>query len=396
MSDIPSSARSTIDLYTDEVLTNPYPAYRALRDQGAAVYLQGADVWFLGRFADVKRALGDWQSFSSAHGIGLNPIINRAWEEALICQDPPVHTDRRKIINEVLGPMALKPVQQTIDRRANELVERLVSEGEVDGVRDFAHDLPVSVVMDLIGWPEDVRPELLGLAEGSWNAAGPDNPRMRAGLVQLERMMKLIADIYDHNRVEPGGFAAQLLAASHAGRIERETAIGMLAGYVVAAFETTISATAAGLALFAAHPHEWEKFRLRPELATRAANEIVRIESPLQNFSRWVATDVVLSDGSPLAAGRRVIVSYASANRDERVFETPDEFRIDRKESQQLGFGYGPHNCAGQSLARMEMTSVFTALAKRVRTIEIAGRPERALNNVSRAYRRLPVRLLAA
>lgn len=178
--------------------------------------------------------------------------------------------------------------------------------------------------------------------------------------------------------------------------INRETAIGMLAGYVVAAFETTISAMAAGIHLFASNPGEWRKLRERPDLAVRAANEIVRLESPLQNFSRWATCDAPLSDGTIVPAGSRVILSYASANRDERQFSQPDDFIIDRKEMQQMGFGHGPHGCAGQGLARMELTAVFTALARRIDHFELVGEAERALNNVSRAFRRLPVRAIAS
>ncbi len=383
-----------LDIYCDEILTDPYPAYRTLRDHGSAVWLDRFEAAFIGRFQDVRSALNDWRTFSSDKGIGLNPIINQAWDEALICQDPPVHTERRKLMNEVLSPIALKPVAETINARARELADRLAEMTEFDGVSDFAHALPVGVVMDLIGWPEDVRPHLLELAEGSWNAAGPDNARMWSGLTQLQQMMQLIEQIYDQNHVLPGGFAEQLIAAAHAGRISRETAIGMLAGYIVAAFETTISAMAAGLALFAENADEWDKLRADPRLAVNAANEIVRIEAPLQNFSRWCTADTELSDGNVVPAGTRVIVSYASANRDERQFSEPDRFIIDRKEKQNLGFGHGPHGCAGQGLARMELTAVFTALAERVERFELAGEPERALNNISRSFRSLPVRAI--
>lgn len=389
------SPRSDIDLYSDAALSDPYPVYRMLRDAGSAVYLERVDAWFIGRFRDVRSALNDWQRFSSANGIGLNPIINEAWDEALICQDPPVHTARRKLITDVLSPMALRPVAQTIDERARALADKLVGMGEFDAVADFAHDLPINVVMDLIGWPREVRPRLLELAEGSWNAAGPDNARMRSGLTQLGQMMALIADIYDRNSVEKGGFAEQLIHASHQGLISRDTAIGMLAGYIVAAFETTISAMASGIWLFAENPAEWEKLRSDTRLAVSAANEIVRMESPLQNFARWTTRDAEMTDGTVVPAGQRVILSYASANRDERQFRDADSFVIDRAEKQTLGFGHGPHGCAGQGLARMELTAVFSALADRIADIAIIGEPERALNNVSRGFRRLPARVRA-
>jgi cytochrome P450 len=250
--------------------------------------------------------------------------------------------------------------------------------------------------MDLIGWPLDVRPRLLDLASGSWNAAGPTNARMEQGLGGLQDMMNLLTTLYDEERVLPGGFAAKLIAASHRGEITRDTAIGMLAGYVVAAFETTISAMAAGVQLFADNPTEWNKLRADPRLATAAANEIVRMETPLQNFARVTTQDAQMSDGSVIPAGTRVVVSYASANRDERQFEDADTFRIDRREKQNLGFGHGPHGCAGQNLARMELTAVFGALARRVSRLERTGEGERSLNNISRAFAHLPALAIAA
>ena len=395
MADAPASPASDIDLYADDVLADPFPAYRELRDAGSAVWLRETGACFLGRYADVRSALSDWETYSSADGIGLNAIINHAWDEALICQDPPVHTERRKLMNEALGPRSIKPVEDTIRARADILAQHLAARGAFDGVADFAHDLPINVVMDLIGWPEDVRPELLKIADGSWNAAGPEGARMREGLVQLERLLALITAIHDEKRVQPGSFAAQLVDASEQGIITRETSIGMLMGYVVAAFETTISAMASGLWLFARNPDEWAKLRSKPELAIRAANEIVRMESPLQNFSRKATRDVTFEDGSTIPAGARVIVSYASANRDERQFDQPDRFIIDRSERQTLAFGHGPHGCAGQGLARMELTAVFEALAARIERLELAGEPTRTLNNVSRAFASLPIRAIA-
>lgn len=390
----PAMPSSQIVLHSDAVLTDPYPTYRELRDLGSAVFLESIGVYFIGRYKDVRAALNDWETYSSAQGIGLNPIINEAWAEALICQDPPLHTARRKLMDESLGPRSIRPLEDTIGDRAEQLADKLLAMQTFDGVSDFALDLPINVVMDLIGWPLDVRPSLLSIADGSWNAAGPDGPRMRQGLGQLQHMMALITDIYDNNRVVPGGYAAQLIAASHEGRIARETAIGMLAGYIVAAFETTIAAMASGLWLFAQNPQQWEKLRANPKLAMQAANEIVRLESPLQNFARHTTRAATLSDGTVIPAGSWVIVSYASANRDERQFEDPDAFVIDRRERQNLGFGYGPHGCAGQALARMELTAVFTALARRIQELKLAGPAERALNNVARGFKHLPMQAI--
>jgi cytochrome P450 len=168
--------------------------------------------------------------------------------------------------------------------------------------------------------------------------------------------------------------------------------VGLLAGYVVAAFDTTINLVANGVWLFANHPDQWSALRAEPSLMPFAINEILRMESPIQCFSRVTTRDVDLGDGVVIPAGARVINSYAAANRDERHYPDPDAFDVRRKSADHLSFSYGIHACAGQGLARLEATAVFKALADRVTRIEPDGEPVRALNNITRGFAHLPVR----
>jgi cytochrome P450 len=395
MSRIPESLRSDIDLFDDSALLDPYPLYQRLRDLGPAAYLTRHECWFIGRHQELKGALGDWQTFSSAQGIGLNPVINHAWSNALICVDPPIHTQMRAFINERLSPRALRPVQEVIDQRADELAARLIKRGSFDAVTDLAHELPVNVIMDLIGWPEEVRGSLLQMAEGSFDACGPQNDRMRAALPRLEAMMALIAGVYDAGTLVPGGFGSTIADAARRGEISRDAAIGLLAGYVVAAFDTTINGIASGVWLFAQFPDEWERLCADGALVTRAFNEILRMETPIQNFSRVTMRDADLGEGAVIPNGSRVIVSYASANRDERHFQDPLRFDIKRTPLDHLAFGSGNHGCAGQGLARLEAHAVFKALAQRVTRFELEGLPVRQLNNVTRGFSHIPSRALA-
>lgn len=383
---------SEIDLFDDAVLTEPYASYRALRDAGPAVWMSRHEVWFLGRYEVVKQALGDWQTWSSAQGIGLNPIINEAWKDALICVDPPRHTEMRKLFTDRLGPRQLHEVEQRITQRAEALAEAVVARGRFDGVTDVAMDLPVGVIMDLIGWPEDVRGELLDMAAGSFDACGPDNARMRASLPRLQAMMALVARTYDEGRLAVGGFGWTVADAARRGEIPRDAAIGLLAGYVVAAFDTTISAIASGLLLFARHPQQWQRLRQEPRLLPAAFNETIRMETPIQLFARVATRDVDLGEGVVIPAGARAIVSYAAANRDERHFPDPDRFDIERRPLDQLAFSYGVHGCAGQSLARLEAHAVFGALTRRASRLELEGDPVPAPTNLVRGWAHLPMR----
>ena len=163
----------------------------------------------------------------------------------------------------------------------------------------------------------------------------------------------------------------------------------MMNDYMGPSLDTTIFATGTAIMLLASNPDQWDILRANHALIPNAVNEVVRVESPIQNFSR-VATEDVAFDGIAVPAGSRVIVSYAAANRDPRKWEDPDRFDVRRRAMDQLGFGHGVHQCIGNNLARMEITALLTALAKRVKRIELHD-SERHLNNVLRGFRRLDV-----
>lgn len=387
------SISSDIDLFSDEALHNPYPFYKELRDLGPAAYLRQHGVYYLGRYDQVREALRDWQTYSSAQGAGLNETINSAWKDALICLDPPKHTALRKLFTERIGPRHLKDLEQTIHTRAKELVKRLQACREFDGVTDVAHDLPLNVIFDLIGWPEEVRGELLDYAIGSFNSCGPEAPRMQAALPRMEAMMAFITKTYDENRLTPGGFGATIADAARRGDIPRETAVTLLAGYIVAAFDTTINAIGNGLWLFAEHPEQWRLVREDPSRVPTAFLEILRIESPLQHLARVTTRQVDLGEGIVLPAGARVVLSYASANRDERHYPDPERFDIERNPLDHLAFGLGTHTCAGQGLARLEGLAVFSALAQNIDGFTMTGPTRRDPNSVTRGFSHLPMRI---
>jgi cytochrome P450 len=165
--------------------------------------------------------------------------------------------------------------------------------------------------------------------------------------------------------------------------------------YIAPSLDTTISAIANALHLFGRHPEQWELLRSDPALINNAVNEVVRYESPVRAFARHVAVDSRIGD-TDLPAGSRVLVIYASANRDEREWDHPDRFDITRDANRHLGFGQGAHACAGQGLARLETSAMLRALLDRVQRIEIAGEPTWALNNIIHRHQHLPLRLIPA
>jgi cytochrome P450 len=153
--------------------------------------------------------------------------------------------------------------------------------------------------------------------------------------------------------------------------------------------DTTIAAIATGLWLFSENPGEWDALRSEPALLRGSFSEILRLEGPVQSFSR-VAVDDWEADGVVVPAGSRLVVLYASANRDERRFPDPERFDIRRNTGGHLGFGFGLHACAGQALARLEAQGALGAIARRVRRIE-AGEPVIRQNNIVRGMESLPL-----
>jgi cytochrome P450 len=393
MTTTPASIESDIDLFSDEALTDPYPLYKQLQELGPATYLTKHDVWFLSRYEEVRAALLDAKTFSSRQGVGLNPAINEAWANAIISMDPPEHTPVKKLMMDRLGPRQIQRASEEIDERADKLVEQIVARGSIDGVADVAYALPVNVIMDLVGWPENERDNLLEFAAGSFDCVGPMGERVQAALPKLASTVEYVTEIYESNRMAPGSFGDSVTQAARDEKITKDAAIGLLLAYVTAALDTTINGVASGMWLFAHHPDQWDIVRSDPSLIRSAFNEILRMESPVQFFSRVTTREVDRGDGVVLPEGARVLHSYGAANRDGRQYPDPDRFDVTRNPLTHLAFGVGAHACVGQSLARLEADAVFNALARRVRTIEPAGEPTRALNNVTRGFASVPLRV---
>jgi len=157
--------------------------------------------------------------------------------------------------------------------------------------------------------------------------------------------------------------------------------------------DTTASAIAAALWLFASHRDQWEALQSDPTRVPNAVNEIVRFESPIRAFGRRAEHETEIA-GNRIPAGSRMLIVYASANRDERFWDEPDRFDIGRDANGHVGFGHGTHGCAGQGLARLETQAVLRSLLQHVDHIELDGTPTRAVNNVVQRFETLPIRLV--
>jgi cytochrome P450 len=381
-----------VDLYGDEVLRDPYPHYRAIRKLGPVVYLPRHDLHALGRFDDVRAALRDPLRFSSAEGVAANGIANEMSRGTTLASDGALHDRLRGIIAAPLLPRALAEIQPQIEAEAETLVAALCARGSFDAVSDLAQHLPLTIVSKLVGLEDHGRASMLRWAAATFNVLGTMNTRACAAMQDVKEMRSYLGDGSIRDRLRPGSWGDRVFAAGDRGEVEPERCPVLMRDYLGPSLDTTIFATANLVLLFGRNPAEWDAVRADPGLIPGAINEAIRLESPVRGFTRHVTAEAVVGE-AVIPAGARVLLLYASANRDERKWHDPERFDVRRRANDHLGFGNGTHMCAGLHLARLEMTALLKALVPRVRRFEI-GTPVPALNNVLRGLQSLPVRLV--
>jgi cytochrome P450 len=380
-----------VDLFADDVIADPHPTYRGLRDQGAALWMSRYDCWILPRYKEVFAALRDHERFSSASGVGLNDVMNEATKGgSVLCTDPPQHNHLRRILGSRLTARALRGHTEDFLQRAHRLVDQLIDKGSFDAVADFSSAFPLSVVPDLLGVPDDGREHLLKWASAAFQAEGPMNERAQSCLPDLQEFLGYITGVAGEEKLAPGSWGHQMLLEARAGEIDEEMLPPLLLDYLGPSIDTTISALSTAIWQFALHPDQWDALRNDRTLIANVVNEAVRLEAPIRGFARHLTQDFD-ADGVTLPAGDWVFVSYASANRDERRWDNPDRFDIHRNTAGHVGFGSGVHSCVGQGLAKLEATALFTALADKITRFELTSEPVWNVHNILRGIATMPV-----
>jgi cytochrome P450 len=386
--DIPST---NIDIFSDASLLDPYPVYDELRELGPVVWLNAHGLYMLTRFNEVKSALANDKDFISSKGVMMNEPTNEATAGITLCSNGESHKAMRKVLIEPLTPPALKELKEQIFSEAENLVEALVAKKRFNAATDLAQHLPLTIVSKLVGVPEEGRERMLEWSTAGFNCIGPMNKRAEDSFPLVGELAEYLANECTPDKLTPGGWAAKIWEAADRGEISHDQCPAMMTDYMGPSLDTTISATQSAIYLFAKHPEQWEKVRKNPAIIPNAINEIIRMYSPAQNFSRLTARDVEIG-GVTLPKDSRVIVSYASANRDPRKWEKPHSFNVERRAQDQLGFGFGAHQCIGNNLARLEIRALLIALADKVERFEL-HQCERSLTNVAFLYKTVEVSL---
>jgi cytochrome P450 len=387
------------DPYDARVLADPYEFHQRMREAGPVVHLERYGVWAMARHDEVAAALSDWETYSSAAGVGLADFRQEPpWRppSLLLEADPPAHTAVRKPMLRLMTPRVAEQLRETFDVVARKMVETLVVRGEFDAVTDLAEIYPVRVFADAVGLPREGREHLLAYAAMVFNAFGPRNDLFEAAFVSADSVTDWITAACQRHALAPDGLGAQIWEGVDRGEITEDQAPLLVRSLLAAGLDTTVYGIGNALYCLATNPDQYSQLRSDPALARAAFEEALRCESPIQTFFRTTTRPVDVA-GTTIPAGAKVLLFLGSANRDERRWgPDADRYVITRRPVGHVAFGHGLHVCIGQFISRLEGELVLGALAERADRLELAGDPEPKLNNTLKGWARLPVRLVAA
>jgi len=379
---------SNIDLFADDILVDAFPTYKALRDQAAVVYMPVNQVYALTRYDVIRAALGDTVTFSSENGVGFNHAVNEALQGTSLASDPPVHTQLRATLAANLAPRKLRVIEEQIVGKAEALVLQLVKGGGFEAMDSLARAFPLEVVADLIGFTGDVKRNMLRWGQAAMEVIGPMNQRTAENFPIAGELYAWCSQVTAKD-LAPDSIGRGIFEAMDRGEIPPGSASHIIHQYLGAGVDTTIASIGNVIALFGRFPEQFERVRQNPSLAASAFNEVLRYFPVVHAWGRRVTRDVEV-EGVLIPEGAQAAVLFGAGNRDERHYTNPDEFDVARNPVDHLMFGYGPHSCAGQGLARMEGQAVITALARHVRSFRL-GELVKKPTNVTQAFDKLMV-----
>jgi cholest-4-en-3-one 26-monooxygenase len=390
----------------------PYGAWKRLRKESPIHWFDvpgGVGFWSVTRRADIVWLSKQPTRFTNGPRLAVfeegAPVEGeRTFIRQLLNMDPPDHGAYRGVASSWFTPRAIERREGEVRRIARDLLDEMAGDGGVcegDFVSDLAAPLTLGVLADMLGVPRSDWPKMF---EWTNRVAGSADPEFSGedavdggGEFPFEQtrneLFAYFAALAKERRKDPRGDIISVLANAKVdgGPMANLELLSYFFLLVVAGNETTRNAASGGLLALIENPGELAKLRANPSLVHSAVEEIVRWTTPVIQFCRTAVEDVELH-GKQIRKGDAFCLFYASANRDESVFEDPDAFRVDRRPNPHVGFGIGEHFCLGANLARLELRVIFEELAKRLEEIELAGPFERMRSSFLGGVKRMPIR----
>ncbi|MCI4082768.1 cytochrome P450 [Streptomyces sp. MMS21 TC-5] len=360
-------------------VADPYPAYRELREQGRAIWWEATGQWLVPHYADVSallrdRRLGRTYLHRFSHeefGREAPPPEHEPFHvlngNGLLDLEDPAHARVRRLVAKAFTPRTVERLVPAVQRMAGELVGRLLADGGGDLLVTVAEPLPVAVIAELLGVPEAdralLRPwsaDICGMFE-----LRPDEETARRAVRASLDFSAYLRELISERRARPGEDLISGLIAAHdeEGRLSEQEMISTCVLLLNAGHEATVNTTVNGWWALLRNPDQLAALRggRDPEKLSTAVDELMRYDTPLQMFERWVLDDIRVGD-TEIPRGAEVALLFGSANRDPARFDDPDALDLVRADNPHLTFGAGIHYCLGAPLARRELEASFGAL----------------------------------
>ena len=373
----------------------PLDHYAWMRSRAPVYYDAEGDVWGISLHEDIMSVSKNPQLFCSGKGSRPEP---GSWNPSMINLDDPEHKHHRNLVNRGFTPKRLLEHEIKIRRICTQLIDAVCERGECEFVREIAAPLPLIMIGDMLGMPEEDFETLLHWSETMLRATdvnASNETRAAAAQAGLEWFQYAMKTMADRRSTPTGDLVSELVHGKVDGigltdeQIAHETLLILVGGD-----ETTRHVITEGMLALIEHPEQHAQLLAHPDQITSAVEEMLRWVSPIKNMNRTVTQDTVLR-GQTLREGDRVLLLYQSGNRDERVFNQPDQFQVDRSPNQHVAFGgYGSHHCLGASLARLELKILFEELIRRLPDLSLRdeGPLPRRQSNFIVGLESMPVR----
>ncbi|HEY1973496.1 MAG TPA: cytochrome P450 [Pseudonocardia sp.] len=380
------------DPLDEQTLRDPYPLYQGFRqDKPIARADAFGGFWVITRYADVKAAAADTETYSSATGGITIPPFGNPVPFIPIEVDPPEHAGYRKPLQGWMSKGRMVALEHELRRIVDGVLAPLLARGHGDLAVELAEPVPSIVLARVLGLPEADWSRFMRLGHTIVDA-GERSDLETAGAAVFELMAYLNEQI-EQRRATPGeDMLSQIVHMRVGGRpMSDQEVLGAAFFLVEAGHETTVGAIGTMLLHLARHPEQRRRLIEDPELIGGAIEEALRFDPPIQNLARTLTRDVTLH-GVHMKAGDRVLLCWGSANRDEQTFERADELIIDRKRNHHVTFGSGVHHCLGAPLARLEMRVVLEKVLEHMPEYRVENEDEVVVGGlIARRVKRMPV-----
>ncbi len=391
-------------------VAHPYDAYAALREGAPVTYFEPTNQWLISRYADVNALLRDRRLGRTYLHLATHEEMGRPpdpphlapfWDligNGMLDREPPDHTRLRSLVSKAFTPRTVESLRERVHGIAARLVDDLLDAGSDGSVVDLkalvAEPLPVTVIAEMLGVPESdrylLRPWSADICSMYELNPGPDaQARAVAASVEFSTYLdNLVRDRRERPRDDLISALAQVV--DRGDRLTVEELVGTCVLLLNAGHEASVNVTGNGwLALFR-NPDQLDLLRNDRSLLPRGIEELMRYDTPLQMFERWVLEDIEVS-GTPIPRGSEVALLFGSANHDPERFTEPDVLDVKRTDNPHISFGAGIHYCLGAPLARLELAASFGEVLARVPRLALAGEPEWAPSYIIRGVQTLPV-----